>query len=356
MLSEMNSLRDIVGEILNKLRNAHNVCLITHKNADPDAVASVIAFKQLIESIDYLRNISTYIIFPEGIELVSKNIITALNININDVMKDMSKNVIDCDIQIILDTASESQLGNYLRLINNYIVIDHHDVNTLINNSQIALYDSSASSTSELVSLMYMVLNLRPKSYVASLLLSGIIYDTRFFRVSVRPQTFNVIYWLLTCGAMYSLVIEAMTRKEIPYAEKVARLKAALRAGLYAVNDYLLAITCIGAYESSALKVLQDAGADIAIAIARRGDQTRVTIRASKRVLEHISSSLAADLANILGKEFKGSGGGHGAAAGALLRDFDCEQFTKVLRKFFEDKGYKFRILDEGRWKSECGN
>ncbi len=354
---EMSSLKDTVRKILNELKDARKVCLITHRNADPDAVASTIAFKYFIENIEYLKNkkLIIHTIFPEGIELVSKNIMTSLNIDIGNFLKDANEEI-DCDIQVVLDAASESQLGKYSKLLNNYIIIDHHDVNTLIKNSKVALYDKTASSTSELISLMYMTLNLKPESHIASLLLSGIIYDTRFFRISVRPQTFNVIYWLLTCNAMYGLIVEVMTKKEIPYAEKVARLKAALRAGLYAINDYLLVITCIGAYESSALKTLQDAGADIAIAIARRENYVRVTIRANKRVLEGISNSLAADLANILGNEFKGSGGGHGAAAGALLRDFDCEHFIRVLRKFFEDKGYKFRTLDEGRWKNECGD
>ncbi len=359
----MKSVKDLINEEVKNLKNLLNsenisrICIVTHRNADPDALASTIALSSLVAKLN--SKLKIYKVFPEGIELISKNLVNELNVDLGNVLisnKDVNYNEL-CDLIMVVDTASASQLAFLANVIKsrNYIIVDHHDINDLVRSSLLNIYHHQASSTSEIVSLMSMSLGLSVEPKIASLLIAGILYDTRFLRVSVTDVTFEVLSWLIRLGGDYERVVTLLTRKDTPYPEKVARLKAAIRAGIYAVDNYLLTITCIGAYESSALKGMLDLGSDIAIAIALREEGVRVTLRATKRVIEGMNSLVAAELAKTLSNAFGGSGGGHASAAGAFLKTFNTDEFLKVIRKYFEDKGYRFRVLDEGRWKIECG-
>ena len=268
---------------------------------------------------------------------------------------------VECAYQVIIDTASAGQLGKYSDILRDYLLIDHHEVNTLVEKAKILLYDPKRRSSSEIVFevMEYLLSKLsgHAQSEILTALICGILYDTKYLRLA-DDVTFEVMAKLIRLGGDYGIALSILSsKKELDYPERIARIKGAMRAGLYKVGDLIMVITCIGAYESSVLKLLLDAGADIAIAIATRKNRgTRIIIRTTSEVVERLGFPLAAELARELGRSMKGSGGGHASAGGVYVEDFKAELFVKVLTSFFKSRGLTLKAIDEGRWLSECGD
>ncbi len=356
---------EVVDEFFKVIKHCKRICLATHRNADPDAIASTLAMSELIKYVN--KNCYIEYDIPEGLELASKEVILKLFDEelLNKLLS--SKCVSSYDLVIILDTASKGQLSSYISelIVNNdvgYVVVDHHEINNLISNALMMFYDPEASSTSEILASLISKVSIMGKlnRKLLTLLLIGILYDTKFLRIVRKCSVFKVIHDLILNGANYSESISLLSRREIPYSERVARLRAMSRAGIYLISkgdkNYLMTITCIGAFESSVLKILQDAGADISVAICRRKEFTRVTLRASKNVLDDMGKPIAAELANFIGKELGGSGGGHASAAGVVLSSnrSNVNMIFNLIKEYFIKKGYNFRVLEEGRWLKEC--
>lgn len=341
---------EIINKFIQWVRASNTVCIVTHRNADPDATASVLAIIDILKSINHG---GTYrVLLPEGLDKTSKVMLESLSLN----MPLIDSSDIVCDKYIIVDTASDSQLGSFWNEIKKkeFIIIDHHDINELVGSASLTFYNPERKSTSELALSIAKKLRARIQKNVLTALIVGILYDTKFFRLA-DDETFKCMYMLMRDGGDYNKALKILTKKEVDYSEKVAKLKGISRAGIYSVGNYLLAITCIGAYESSVLKLLIDAGADVAIAIAiRRKEGARITIRASERIVKESKTPVAAELSKILGEKFYGSGGGHSQAAGAQLKVYDSQEFLKIVKEYFTTKGLDFRVLYEGNWVREC--
>ena len=98
-------------------------------------------------------------------------------------------------------------------------------------------------------------------------------------------------------------------------------LKAASRMTLTREGDYLLVTSKVSSFGSQSAASLVSLGADVAFV----GSELDREIRISGRVKRGIDLDLAL-LLNEVGKKFGGSGGGHAAAAGLVIkgkRDID---------------------------------
>ncbi len=326
-------------------------CIVTHRNADPDALASALGIKEVLQSLSHEKNI--LILTPEGLEQASKRLLEALAPQVEVINDDLS----ECDATVIVDTSTPQQLNKLSSLLSKpYVVIDHHEVNDLAEKADVSIHRPSATSTSELVAELMMYLKVRPDPRVLTLLIAGILYDTRVLRLA-SPETFAVMAWLTGNGGDYRQALNILTLREASRSEIIARLKGLSRTGLYRLNkEAVLAVTCIGAHESAVLKALIDAGADVAIAVAKRPNATRITIRVSQPLLKRFRGEpIASNLALCFAKELGGSGGGHAGAAGALINSrVSPKQILKTVARFFARKGYSMGILEEGRWMEEC--
>ncbi|MCD6428370.1 MAG: hypothetical protein J7L12_01995 [Desulfurococcales archaeon] len=293
-------------------------------------------------------------------EAISRRMVDVLGLK-KYVDSEYSGDDVECTYQVVIDTASASQLGKYSDILRDYLLIDHHEVNTLVEAAKILLYDPRRRSSSEIVfEVMEYLLSKssgRVPSEILTALICGILYDTKYLRLA-DYVTFEVMAKLIKLGGDYAAALSILSsKKELDYSERIARIKGAMRAGLYKVGDLVMVITCIGAHESSVLKLLLDAGADIAIAIATRKKRgARIIIRTTNEVIERLGFPLAAELARELGESMKGSGGGHASAAGVYVEEFKAKLFVKVLTSFFKSRGLTLKAIDEGRWLSECGD
>ncbi len=336
-------------EFIKWLRSGKAICLLTHRNADPDAIAALVALRYLIlKTIDGRR---VELVLPEGMEKASKRIISELLPHI-----EWREELGVCDRVVVVDSASPSQLGKVEFKNLNYGVVDHHEVNELVSRASASLHLPEATSCSEIVFELSRVSGVKFPPEILTLLITGILYDTKFLR-RANAGTFRTLSQIIEKGGDYSKAYSLLVgERVVEYSERVARLKGISRTGVYSLNGkYLMAITCIGAFESSTLKVIVEAGAHVAIAVARRKDGVRVTVRCSQELVRDLGFPVAAELTSYLGKVFKGSGGGHSCAAGARFTEFSPTEFLKAVEKFFNFKGVKVRELERGRWVEECG-
>jgi len=328
------------------------ICVAMHRNADPDALASALGVKEILHNLSYNKKI--LVLTSEGLEQVSKKLLEALAPQAEVISDNPSK----CGAAVIVDTSTPQQLNKLSSLLSKpYAVIDHHEVNDLVKEAAISIHRPSAASTSELVAELMMYLKVRPHPNILTLLIAGILYDTRILRLA-SSETFTVMAWLTENEGDYRQALNILTLREVSRSELVARLKGLSRTGLYRLNkEAILAITCIGAHESAVLKALIDAGADVAIAVAKRPNTTRITIRVSQSFLRKLGGEpIASNLALHFSKELGGSGGGHAGAAGALINsNVSPKQILKSIARFFARKGFSIGILEEGRWMEECG-
>ncbi|MFN3268398.1 MAG: hypothetical protein ACK416_03970, partial [Zestosphaera sp.] len=77
-LEDMEKLVELTHKLTNTLKKYSAICFTTHKNADPDAVASIFGVKFIAESL--LSNIKTGAIFPEGLNRVSTRLVKSLGL------------------------------------------------------------------------------------------------------------------------------------------------------------------------------------------------------------------------------------------------------------------------------------
>jgi len=142
----------------------------------------------------------------------------------------------------------------------------------------------------------------------------GILYDTRRFTL-VSNETFAVVMDLLRAGANYGKALELL-RTTMDKSEKIARLKAAQRATLHKIRDWIIVTSHVSTYEASACRAFIDLGADVAFVVAEKDNEVRISARAAQEFYEKTSINLAKIMEKV-GKVIGGVGGGHATAAGA---------------------------------------
>lgn len=316
---------------------------MTHRNADIDAVAAALTLSYALSTYG---STSVDVCTPEGVDSVAKRVLAGLGFSIPELGECSGTRL------LFVDVSSLSQVGPVE--FRECAVIDHHVINEIVGKCTPSLYDPEAKASSALVAEVLLSSGWPIPGEYATLLLAGVMHDTRFLRL-LSPRVLRVVAKLVELGGDVEIVQSLMAQPEAPYAERVASLRGLSRLGIYAVDhELLVAVTCLGAYESTALRRILESGADVALAIAVRGSELRLTVRASARALRALGTPVAAEIANYLAKVAGGGGGGHDAAAGAVVPAAFLDQLESALAEFFRSRGFKFRVLDRGRWVEEC--
>ena len=108
---------------LKKLKKLNTVCIITHMNADTDAIGSM----------TLMRNLLLYL----GIKRVDMFTDTNSKLDNYEILTDTKhinvRTAMNYEAAILLDCANSGRIGKYLPLFTNAklkVNIDHHDTNT----------------------------------------------------------------------------------------------------------------------------------------------------------------------------------------------------------------------------------
>ena len=331
------------------LKDHQTLAIITHKNADPDAVASALIMEKVIES---LTKIKPYLLLPEGPNLLSKNILSKLSMELELHEQVLEQVDLQKTLLIVVDTSYSKQLGKYSDIVDKVsriIVIDHHSGGDLDEKAFLAIKSFNVASTSEIAYIISRSLNIALPIKVMQLSLAGILYDSRHLLLA-KPVTFKIISELIEKGISYQEVVKLLQIKPT-IAERIARIKASLRSRYYRVNDIIIGITYVGAYEASVARSLIELGSDIVFVIGDHDDEIRVIARASSTITDDLGIHVSNDILSKLDQYYKGSGGGHPGAGGynipgqVELEELR-EKLIKLTLKALKSKGVVGQLVE----------
>lgn len=310
------------SEFGNELLAYDKLLFLCHRAADPDAIASSFAlaeaFGGTIGIIDGCNRIASLLIDQLGIKVVH------------------NPNPKDFDMTIVVDTSTSAQLNNFP--LENYCVIDHHVTSTL--NEKAAFYvHRNTGSTAEIVLEVLRSVGAPILERVAFALMAGIITDTGNFK-HAQAGSFRAIAELIDLsGIEYGEVIDLLASTPQDISMRIALLKAAQRAAMERLNDWVVVSSQVSSFSGSAASMLVSIGADVAFVGSKREDIVKISCRARRCAIE-AGINLAKAMEE-LSAAHNGTGGGHEGAAGMDVRG-DLEEILASCRDYAE------RILGKG--------
>jgi len=83
------------------------------------------------------------------------------------------------------------------------------------------------------------------------------------------------------------------------------------------MNEWIIALSHVSAYQASAARALIDLGADVAAVAGQKIEKLEVSLRGTREFYKQTGIHLGKDIAKPLGEYIHGMGGGHATAAGA---------------------------------------
>lgn len=194
-----------LDNILEKIKKAKSIVLLTHENPDGDAVGSSLA---MYEALKQMGKENVDVIIPEY-----PRTYTFLP-NVDKVKKEGEKE--SYDLAIALDSATIKMLNgwsNYFEEAKTKIVIDHHSTNTMYGDLNYVNPDSPACT--QILLTIFEYFGIEITNEIGKCILTGIITDTGGFQyVSTRPETFEFAARLLKSGINVSEIYKkAMNTK-----------------------------------------------------------------------------------------------------------------------------------------------
>jgi nanoRNase/pAp phosphatase (c-di-AMP/oligoRNAs hydrolase) len=316
-------ITDSQYEALKRLISGRTL-ILSHHNADPDAIGSAFALQQLVSSLKQSASADIYL--PGGATLLSKKIMDELGITVLD-----EASIDDYELLLIPDTATLRQLEAWGDVVSSAeiskIFVDHHSPHPEVSKiSSLHLLDEGASSTCEIVYAIYRKYGIAPSSTAARALMLGILFDSKHLRLATSRTIQYVSELLQIDGSMEEIFVLLVNKRERP--ENIARLKAAQRMKLHMIGDWTIATSQLSSYQSSAARALIGLGGDVALVTGRSKKTLKASFRSSEGFHDKTHVHLGRGLAMPLGEMFSGAGSGHPTAAG-FNGEGDPREFLK---------------------------
>lgn len=187
---------------INKLiQESSSVFVVGHKDLDLDALGGCLSMYNYVAT----KQSNTYFIVDDvRSEKAVAKVIKELSDTIKFIKGDHALKLKNKDsLLIILDTNKDYLLQNddLNKEFDNKIVIDHHGEGDGTIYDSLLIIDNDASSTCEMMTEFLKLNDFVIDSYLATILLSGIILDTNNYVLKTDSNTFYYSYYLTTCGA-----------------------------------------------------------------------------------------------------------------------------------------------------------
>lgn len=281
-----------------ELRRYNNILFLCHRNADADSLGSAYALMRLFGGTvgvrDSLSTMASMLGQRLGIDVV------------------IGPKISEYDITVVVDTSTMVQSG-YTDL-GKCAVIDHHRPGELFEHCLFGV-SRPASSTSELVYSIYEKNGFQIDRDVSFALVLAMVTDTGHFRYA-ESDVFGIVERMLKEGGIkFADISDFLSQVPVDLSCRIAMLKAASRLTLVRSGDYLIVYTKVSSFGAQAATSLTSLGGDVVFVGSEKEGEKRI----SGRVRRGIDIDLSALMADI-GKKFGGSGGGHAAAAGAVIK------------------------------------
>jgi len=287
----------VLSKIASELEKGDFLILL-HGNADPDALASAFAIKSSFPKVR--------IGVPGGLDRVSKVLLKVLDI-------EAAENVDTSGGRyLVLDTSGPEQLNIDLDL-GSSIIIDHHTRNAKWENAKLYHCDDSKSSCSEIIYELLKEAGKKVSKNVSLALMFGMLTDSGYFKFA-KPLTLVTFAELMSLNDIQMDEVMGLADLDTDISERISQLKGAQRLKYWKVGGHIVAMSQGSAFEASVCKSLISLGADIAFVGSQRGEQFRISARATQLMVRkglHLGKLLGA-----VGSETTNGGGGHPGAAG----------------------------------------
>jgi nanoRNase/pAp phosphatase (c-di-AMP/oligoRNAs hydrolase) len=313
----------VLTSIAKELDEPGGTLVLLHGNADADALASAFAVQQSFPDV--------VIGVPGGLDRVSKLLSRELGI---EAAQDVAG--VQAERFLILDTSGPEQL-ELIPDLSKAIVVDHHVRNAKWEPAKHYYCDDSKSSCSEIMFELLKAAGKQIPRKTALALLFGILTDTGYFKFA-KPATLVAAATLM--GENNISMDEAMdlVGADIDISERISQLKGAQRLRYWKVGDFIVAISQGSAFEASVCKALLGLGADVVFVGSQRGDNFRISARATPEMVRkgiHLGRIMGG-----VGSETTNGGGGHPGAAGITgvgdveaILNISAENVIKILKE-----------------------
>ncbi len=303
------------------------VILSMHPQADPDAVGSAIGLTNLIRFLNPKLSIRT--LKPKLSALSQKLlVITDFKFDPIEMEEVLSPFLLICLDHNLIDS-------RFMTPETKIVILDHHIQTDLEVEISHDFRLDSFMATAEIIASLYYQANIPFDSQITKGLLAGILFDSRRFLYADR-ELFDCVNFLLRDNPnIYSEVMKLFSSFRTD-SEKMACIKAAQRMKRFHINNTILLISHVSSYEAAAARSLINIGGDVAIVIANRKQETRISFRTSPSFPKETGISLGKDIIPSLIKQFGGSGGGHDGAAGYNSKILDLNSVKEFLFQHFK--------------------
>ncbi|MBN1328769.1 MAG: DHH family phosphoesterase [Candidatus Heimdallarchaeota archaeon] len=296
-----------------KSEKIKTIAILGHTSVDPDSIASAYGMKFLVSKLNHKAHIDILI---DGI---SKHTNALIDYYDHEYLSETDKKY---DLIIIVDVNVLSQLGQFQELVlkqpkDRIIIIDHHTQTEFADSIALSIIDDKKTSTAELIVELIFSQPYIPSKKLLTILLTGIIYDSRRF-YSLNTDLSILLSKILKLGADYDKAVN-LIQNEYEESERIARIKCAARSSLHKFNKWLIVWSRIGSFEGSSARGLLDLGADVGIIFTKRNKLTRLSIRSTSNFYRSTEINFGKDIMRELGKQFDGDGGGHSTAAALTI-------------------------------------
>lgn len=286
-------------QFLESLLKYENILFLCHKNADADSLGSAFALQ---------RACGGTIGVSDSLSTMARQLADRLQVDVA-----ISPRLDDYDLVVAVDTSTLVQTG-YKSLGKKCAVIDHHTPGDLLDSCEFSLA-RIASSTAELVYNMYKANGLEIDADIAFVLALAIITDTGHFRYA-SADVFSIMADILKQGGIkYADISDFLSQIPVDLSCRIAILKAASRLTLHRIGGLLIVETRVSSFGAQAATSLISLGADIAFVGSEKDGENRISGRVRRGV-----DLDSARLLQEVGRKFGGSGGGHQAAAGVVIK------------------------------------
>lgn len=180
--------------ILEKIKSGKKFLLNPHRGPDLDSVAAVAAMSIVLKKLGKEFDIVCKDAIPESYKFVKEVFVNTKIVELEKV--ELKK----YDLWIVLDFNTWDQGGISITPDIPAIYLDHHPFFGL--ESVASIVDSEASSTCEILSQVFEDWGVEIDQRLATILLSGISYDTNYFQQkNTQARTHNVAAKLMNFGA-----------------------------------------------------------------------------------------------------------------------------------------------------------
>lgn len=297
-----------LDNIMEEVKKAENIVILTHETPDGDAIASSlamkVALKQLGKNADVIireiPKIFDFLPYREEIKADSQ--------------------IKEYDLAIALDCATFKRLdaNEYFEKAKQTIVIDHHGSNTMY--GEINFVNPVSPACCQILIGMFQYFDINIDKELGTCVLTGIITDTGGFKYSgVTAETFEFTADLLQKGvnvsSIYQRVLDTKTKANFELMRRTLDRMEFLEDGkvtfTYITNKDLEEVNAgIGDHEGL-VEIGRDVeGVEVSVFI-RQKDNEENTYKISMRSNHYVNVS---DVCLMFG------GGGHEKAAGAVLQ------------------------------------